>query len=211
MRDYGKIAPAFWIGSTGRSLRGDPAAQLVAAYLLTAPGSNMIGFYYVPIATIANDTGLSVEGASKALQRVSEGGFCSYDPSSEWVWVHEMARFQVDVSLAPTDNRVKGIAKDFNGLPESPMKQGFYARYRGAFHLPEWHPSRSCEASPFEAPLETLRSQEQEQEQEQTYPLSQEGEQTSPVGCWGEAGTGSGRARLAVVGGQPVRAGGRGR
>ena len=197
MRDYGKLSPAFWIGRTGRVLRGDPEAQLVAAYLVTAPASTMLGIYYCPIATIANDIGLSLDGASKALRRVCEADFCSYDEEAEWVWVHEMARFQIDAALAPKDKRVVGIARDFEKLPESPLKQGFHERYHFAFRLPKRSSDALNRPSPFEGPSMPHRSQEQEQEQEQKKDPSQGADLT------GRGATEAGRrtARLAVVAG----------
>jgi len=198
MRDYGKITPAFWIGRTGRALRGDPHAQLVAAYLLTAPQSSMIGVYYCPIATISNDIGIPFEGASKGLRRGVDEGFCTFDDETDWVWVHEMARFQIADRLKPTDNMVKSIARDFEKLPETFLKQGFYNRYREPFHLPEWHPIRPNSPSPSEGPSKPLRSQEQEQEQEQEKNPIQGGANLSGRGT---AGTDGKRHRLAVVNG----------
>ena len=195
MREYGKITPSFWIGRTGRGFRGDSAAQIVAAYLLTAPGSSMIGVYYCPIATIANDTGLDIEGASKGLRRGIEAHFLSFDEVTEWVWVHEMARFQIEASLSPKDKRVVGIGREFEKLPEGPLKQGFYDRYRAAFHLPKWRSETRFEASPFEGASKPHRSQEQEQEQ--SYPS--QGKNLS--GKYSVAATSNRRPSLAVVNG----------
>ena len=43
MRDYAKIRPVFWTRGTGKKLRGDPEAQVVALYLMSAPLSHMTG------------------------------------------------------------------------------------------------------------------------------------------------------------------------
>ena len=94
MRDYAKVSPAFWMGETGRKLRGmGSEVQLVALYLLTSPSANMIGLYYLPIPVLCHETGMSREGASKALRRAFEGGFASYDEASETVWVPAPMRF----------------------------------------------------------------------------------------------------------------------
>src|SRR5439155_917307 len=83
MRDYAKISPQFWIGSTGRKLRdAGPEATLVALYLLSNPHANMLGLYYLPQLYIAHETGLGIEGASKGLRRTIEAGFCDYDEAS---------------------------------------------------------------------------------------------------------------------------------
>jgi len=40
MRDYAKVSPRFWIGNTGKQLRSDPDAQVVALYLMSNPHAN---------------------------------------------------------------------------------------------------------------------------------------------------------------------------
>lgn len=146
MSHYSKLAPRFWTGATGRSLRGDPEAQIVAAYLITSPHANMLGFFYQPISYIATDTGLPIEGASKALRRLCEGGFCHYDESSEVVWVVEMARFQIGDALEAKDKRVTSIRREYESLPNNRLLQAFFDRYGKAYHMNE--------ARAFEAPCD---------------------------------------------------------
>lgn len=173
MRDYGIVSPRFWIGETGRKLRSMPYAQRVAMYLLTAPASEMTGVYYCPVATILNDVGLPSEslardheGALKAvieaLKALQSLDFCEFDFDSEYVFVKEMARWQIAEKLKPTDNRVKGIIKTVESMPE-PMRSRFIARYNDDFSLG----FEVEKQQKNEAPSEPLRSQEQEQEQEQ--------------------------------------------
>ena len=159
MRDYGKVSPQFWTGRTGRQIRAlGPEAQLVALYLMTAPGASMWGIYYLPIPTLAHETGLPFEGASKGLRCLSEAGFAEYDAANEVVWVREMAAHQVADSLSPKDMRHKAMVKELEKLAYSSVFAGWLARYGGPFNVPK--------GSPFEAPSKPLRSQEQEQEQE---------------------------------------------
>jgi len=165
MRDYAKISPSFWTGETGRRLRGlGPECQLLALYLITCHHATMLGLYYLPRAYIMADTGLSIEGATEALQSLSEAGFCSYDAPSEWVFVVEMARFQVlkdGEPLKAGDNRILGINREYRSMPSNVFLLPFYEKYRVMFHLTE-----PRGGSPSEAPPKPLRSQEQEQEQE---------------------------------------------
>jgi len=72
MRDYGIVAPTFWTRGTGRSIRGDHVTQLVAVYLMTAPGANMAGVFNVSAAQISNDIGASVEDVERAIVRLHE-------------------------------------------------------------------------------------------------------------------------------------------
>lgn len=181
MRDYAKVAPKFWIGETGKKLRkAGMEAQIVAMYLVTCPHANMLGLYYVTLGTIAHETGLGLEGASKGLQSSIEAGFCEYDEASEVVWVIEMAGYQIDKQLAPKDNRVKGVQNEYDAVLKNPYLARFFEKYQTAFHM------ENCRglASPFEAPLKPLRSQEQEQEQEQeqNHELSESKETRQIVG-----------------------------
>lgn len=174
MREYAKLAPPFWIGATGKQLRGDPDAQVMALYLISSPHSNMLGLYYLPMTYLCHETGLTAEGASKALRRCIEVGFCDYDPETEMVWVIEAARFQIAERLSPNDKQTKGIANELSKLPKARLAAAFAEKYREAFHLPEalllsLKPLQKAKGhqSPIEAPSKPLRSQEQEQEQEQ--------------------------------------------
>jgi hypothetical protein len=157
MRDYGKVAPTFWTGETGRKLReagGD--AQRVALYLITCPSANMIGLYYLSLPTLMHEVGLTKEGALKALRRVSEthfalleGALKGCEGGLDHVFVPEMAAHQIGEPLAPNDNRVKGIIREWSMMRKSPFFMDFYQRYRESFHLPE--------PSPLQAPCKPLR------------------------------------------------------
>ena len=166
MRAYGTVGPTFWTGRTGRLLRGDSDAQLVALYLMTGPHSTMTGVFQCPLAYISTDTGIPFEGASKGLQRLCEVGWCSFDEGIDLVWVHEMARFQVGTALKAADNRVIAVKKEFAAMPKCLISQCFFLRYRHDFHL-----EQRADLIEFgrgsEGASEALRSQEQEQDQEQ--------------------------------------------
>jgi hypothetical protein len=161
MRDYAKITPQFWIGPTGKAIKQlGIEAQLVALYLITNPHANMLGIYYLPAIFIAHETGIPFEGVSSALLNLCELGFCSYDEPSEYVWVHEMAFYQVGEQLKPNDNRVKGINETYESLPNLSFLKDFYDKYKEAFLLKKARENTSH----FETPCKPLQSQEQEQE-----------------------------------------------
>jgi len=167
MRDYATVSPVFWTGKTGRRLKlAGPDAMLVAMYLVTSPHSNAMGMFYLPTLYISHETGLTLEGASKALARACEEGFCAYDDEAEVVWVFEMARFQIGEALSPKDNRVKWINDEYHKLPKCLFLKDFFEKYAPAFHLKEAREG-SQNKSPSEGPSEPHRSQEQDQEQEQ--------------------------------------------
>ena len=163
MRDYSVVSPRFWIGATGKELRGNAHAQVLALYLMTSPHANMIGVFHCPLIYMAHETGLGMEGASKALQSLIEAKFCTYEESSEMVFVHRMAAFQIGDHLSEQDKRCKGVEREWNNIPSRQLQQAFFAIYSVAFHLPK----QSKKARGTEAPSKPPRSQEQEQEQEQ--------------------------------------------
>ena len=67
MREYARVAPQFWTRGSGKRLRGDSDAQVLAMYVVTCPAANMIGIYYVPFVSIAYETGLSEKRTRAAL------------------------------------------------------------------------------------------------------------------------------------------------
>ncbi|CRR10758.1 hypothetical protein PAERUG_E15_London_28_01_14_07912 [Pseudomonas aeruginosa] len=136
MRDYAKVVPKFWTGETCKALRRKgPEGLVVALYLMSAPGSNMLGLYYQPILFMAHETGLGLEGVRKGLADCIESGFCSYDEDSEMVWVFEMAKYQIAEALKGSDNRCLGIQRDYDAVAANPFLGAFFDRYESAFHL----------------------------------------------------------------------------
>lgn len=195
MRKYSSITPKFWIGKTGRKLRGDISAKLVAAYLLSCPNNDMTGVFYCPLCQISAETGLPLEapsvplpspfqgplkGIREALETLQREDFAIYDYESEYVFVKKMALFQIAPELKPTDKRVTGIRTAIESMPDN-FKCLFIKEYNECFNLGfKDLPSPEIQAfgvqtleedghisSPMEAPSKALRSQEQEQEQEQ--------------------------------------------
>ena len=203
MRKYSSITPKFWIGKTGRKLRGDISAKLVAAYLLSCPNNDMTGVFYCPLCQISAETGLPLEapsvplpspfqgplkGIREALETLQREDFAIYDYESEYVFVKKMALFQIAQELKPTDKRVTGIKTAIESMPEN-FKYLFIKEYNECFNLgfkdipaPDFKEFSSqtqdenkTSASPIEAPSKALRSQEQEQEQE-TYTRTEKSE-----------------------------------
>lgn len=136
MREYAKVSPKFWTGETGQELaRRGSEALIVSIYLMTSPHSNMLGLYYQPTLYMAEETGLTPEGATKGLQHCMEAGFCDYDPITKMVWVFEMAGYQIGSELSANDKRCKGIQKDYNALPNVPFLGPFFDHYARHFNL----------------------------------------------------------------------------
>jgi len=210
MRKYSSITPKFWIGKTGRKLRGDISAKLVAAYLLSCPNNDMTGVFYCPLCQISAETGLPLEapsvplpspfqgplkGIREALETLEREDFAIYDYESEYVFVKKMALFQIAPELKPTDKRVTGIRTAIESMPDN-FKHLFIKEYNECFNLgfkdipsPEiqefgvqTQEEEELPSSPIEAPSKALRCQEQEQEQEQeTYTRTEKSEKHPEV------------------------------
>lgn len=210
MRKYSSITPKFWIGKTGRKLRCDISAKLVAAYLLSCPNNDMTGVFYCPLCQISAETGLPLEapsvplpspfqgplkGIREALETLQREDFAIYDYESEYVFVKKMALFQIAPELKPTDKRVTGIRTAIESMPDN-FKYLFIKEYNECFNLgfknipsPEiqefgvqTQEGDDLQSSPIEAPSKALRSQEQEQEQEQeTYTRTEKNEKQSEL------------------------------
>lgn len=168
MRDYAKVSPQFWIGETCRELgaRGIEGPYM-ALYMVTAPTSNMLGLYYLPVAFISTETRLGTEAVQRVLKDCQELGFASYDPVSQFVWVHEMAAWQISEQLHPKDKQCAGIQKAYDLLPKNPFLGPWFDRYREAFHLTKRRSENLNDRRGIEGALKPHRSQEQKQEQEQ--------------------------------------------
>jgi hypothetical protein len=163
-RDYAKFRSRFWTGQTGKIIRSlGPDVQVTAAYLITCASSNMIGLYYLPLSLLCHETGITLEGARKALRSLSEVDFAHYDESEEVVFVTRMAPEQIEEQLEATDKRCAGVARELKEYEKSRFFSAFVHLYGTAFNLPK----SMGEGRPLEGPSKVLRSQEQEQENEQ--------------------------------------------
>src|SRR5579872_3738626 len=112
MREFSKLYSQFWIGRTGKQIRRfGPECQIVALYLLSAPTANPLGLYYLPKQAIAHETGLALEAVQASLQSLAGIGFCAYDELAETVFIFNMARYQIGVSLKLNDKRVTWVKR----------------------------------------------------------------------------------------------------
>jgi len=167
MRDYSVVKPSFWISGTGKKLRGDVEAQIIAFYLMTGPHSTMTGVFHCPIMYMAHETGLDIQGASKGLQSLINEDFCFFDDDSETVFVTNALRYQVGENLKPKDNRVKGIKKQFESLPETRAKAEFLNKYWDVLGLDNPTKKQAENTRGLQGASKAHRSQDQDQEQDQ--------------------------------------------
>lgn len=136
MRDHANVSPQFWTGSTGKRIReAGRDAQVVALYLVTGPSANMIGLYYLPLPALCHEVGIAPAAARRALRSLDAIGFAYYDDATEYVWLPEMARYQIGPALKPADHRARWIQTQLQQAHHVPFVAQFLARYAAPFHL----------------------------------------------------------------------------
>ena len=163
MRDYSKLSPFFWVRGSGKRMRGDAVAQVVAIYLSTCPAANMIGIFYVPVATIAHDTGHSVEDVQAALGRIEAAGYASYDLDEGLVWIPNHAWFEVGPTMSSGDKRRKKVIAELAQAGSHQFADAFLQKYGQEYGLASRAPttSRGQEPGcPTEAAPVTSRSED---------------------------------------------------
>lgn len=138
---YGVIFPEFWTGRTGRELRerGGKDAQVLALYLATNRHANMLGLYRLMVEDIKHETGLGMKAIEKAFEATRAAEFATYDATSSFVWVHQMARFRLALKsgepLKASDNRVDAVNRIYQALDPNPFLGRFYDAYKRTLHL----------------------------------------------------------------------------
>lgn len=141
MRSYSVIFPGFWTGTSGKAIKQTGKdTRIVATYLLTCEHANMLGLYRLPLLYIAEETGLKRKEVPTALENLKAIGFAYYDEGTEFVWVVEMARFQLGLLSGETvkegDKRRYAVAKLYKQLSPNPFLGPFYDRYAEILSLP---------------------------------------------------------------------------
>lgn len=165
MRAYAQIVPTFWTRGSGKRLRGKPDAQVLALYLMTAPASNLIGLFYLPMTTLCHETGLTPEQVTAALALPELAEIVSYDADAELVWVPEAARYQIGETMGARDKRRPAVLRELAMAGSHAFVRAFRERYSVPFGLDlgqveegvseapsEGHPSKRKPPDPDPAP-----------------------------------------------------------
>lgn len=150
---YRQIYSRFWSGRTGKKLRGDHKAQVVALYLITNSRAHMSGLYELPTWHIAGELGMGELDVCEALGALDSLEFCQYDMDNDVVFVRKMFTFQVGEGLKRTDNRVKGCINHINELSDSPLHEQALAEVLASTsEAPSQAPCQAPSEGPTEAP-----------------------------------------------------------
>lgn len=152
-RKYASVTPMFWRGSSGRELRGNPAAQAMALYLMTCPVGTMTGLFRVEVAEMAIHLGWTEAEVKDALAAVVKTGIAKYDEAASLMFLPEGARWQMQIRtrLSPKDKRMRSVMADLEAIGSHPFADEFRAAYLPVELGPEGFPSETCK--PLTKPL----------------------------------------------------------
>ena len=90
-------------------------------YLLTSPHSNLIGFYYLPMAYVAEDLGNPFETLSKPFRNLCERGLIEYDSAAKVVLVRNYLKY----NPIQNPNQAKGAVSVLEGMPRTRLLAAF--------------------------------------------------------------------------------------
>lgn len=146
MRTYATVRGTFWVRGSGKKLRGNPEAQVLAMYLMTCCQGTMCGLFNIALPTIAHETGLAPERLPELFAEIEE--IAKYDPEDELCWVPNAAREQIGEKLAAKDKRRGGLLRELKQFEGHAFHREFIQLYWEAYTLE--NPS-SSQAPPDDA------------------------------------------------------------
>ena len=87
----------------------------------------------MPKYLIEGELGIPHDELENAIRILEEADFCRfYD--DEYVFVYNMARYQIADALSPDDNRWKSLMRDIEEMPDN-IRREFIIRYNDDFNL----------------------------------------------------------------------------
>lgn len=119
MSRYATIYTKIWQDETFKTLDSD--AQMLFIYLLTSPHSNLIGFYYLPIAYVAEDLGNPCETLSEPFRNLRERGLIEYDSAAKVVLVRNYLKY----NPIQNPNQAKGAVSMLENMPQTHLLAAF--------------------------------------------------------------------------------------
>jgi hypothetical protein len=135
VRAYAHVSPVFWTRGTGKRLRGNKDAQILAVYLMTCGQSSMVGIFNLAIPTMAHETGLTADEVRHALDALAHERFAHFDEDEELVWLPSSARIQVGETLTRSDKRRQQLIKQLSVFGHHKFAGEFLETYAGPYCL----------------------------------------------------------------------------
>lgn len=143
MSDFGKLEARFWQRGTGKRLRGDVHAQLLAMYLMSCESARPFGLFYLPWVLLLDETGMSAKDAAGAMERLMLEEFAYYDRDEGLAWVPGMAIRRVGDELKEGDKRRPALVKEWLTLPSHEFRSMADADLRARYNLPALSPPKA--------------------------------------------------------------------
>lgn len=110
MRDYGRVASAFWQDDKVRALPEDGRTLLL--YLLTCPHANLIGCFRLPDAYVADDVQWGLERVRAAFVSLVDANMIERD-SAQWLVIPNYIKW----NRFENANVAKAAMKAFDQVP----------------------------------------------------------------------------------------------
>jgi hypothetical protein len=136
MRQFFKKLPTLYAGTTGRQIRQLKGTKtlakdafILADYLMACPAANQYGLYILEPEIVTVHLPLTVPEFETAVAALEELDFARYDEPTRWVWVKEMAAYQLGAPLKPQDNQVASVKRWYAAAPKNPFLGVFFDRY----------------------------------------------------------------------------------
>lgn len=134
-RDFAMIVPSFWTGESGKQLRGNPWAQILALYVMSCDQSCMTGIFKIASSTICKETGIPSGEFDDAAAHLYNLGILEYDHESEIMWVQNLAKFQVGSCLQSGDTKRRSIVKKLRWAKNHYFTAMFFEKYGNVYGL----------------------------------------------------------------------------
>lgn len=135
MREYGIISTKIWRRGSGKRLRGNAVAISLACYLCSSPNSTLTGVYYVPLSTICEELGFTLEQVREGLVAVEAAGFAFYDEAESLAWVPNHAEIEIGATMRPKDKRRGKVQAELRAIGNHRFVTEFLNRYAEPFGL----------------------------------------------------------------------------
>lgn len=129
----------------------------------------------MPKYLIEGELGIPPDELENAIKILEEADFCRfYD--DEYVFVFNMARYQIADALSPDDNRWKSLMRDIEEMPDN-IRREFIIRYNDDFNLGYQIIRKASEPT---APVQTAPQAENKQGEDKPLATCQ-GAETKPL------------------------------
>jgi len=151
VRTQATIVPTFWTRGSGKKLRGNADAQVLAFYFMTSPHSTMVGIFYSSVATILDETGLTEPRFRAALPAVAE--IAQYDEQEGIVFLPEGSAHQIGETMSIGNKVRKPALSQLQVYGNHRFVREWIYRYYDAYCLS--HEGIPRPDAPYDAPSKT--------------------------------------------------------